>query len=550
MSMPVPQSSEFSIPDETVRVAHAAFPKGHPYITLRQELGVVYPNSQFAPLFSVRGQPAEAPGRLALVVVLQFAEGLTDRQAAVAVRGHVEWKYLLGLDLTDPGFDASVLSEFRARLLEGSAEMQLLDELLQRFKERGLLKSRRRQRTDSTHVLDAVRTLNRLELVGETLRAALNDLAIVIPHWLQAHVPRDWFVRYAQHFDSYRLPKDEAQRESLRLNIGADGYQLLRWLYAEAGCAALRQAPALEALRRIWLQQYYWQDEQVHWRTAGNLPPGELLIHSPYDLDTRYSTKGDLCWTGYKAILTETCAVDEPHFITHVQTTPATTPDVAVTEPIHQALAAKALLPDEHLLDSGFIDAELLLHSPRDYGLALVGPLPRDSSWQTRTAQGFDLSHFQIDWSAQRVTCPRGQPSRVWSLSHDRGHAVIHVQFAKDVCAACGSRPQCTQALSGPRTLKLRSSAEHAVIQAARAHQTTKEFKATYAKRAGVEGLISQGVRVSELRQSRYIGLAKTHLQHIAIAAAINLKRLVDWLSEPLAPRRRSARFAAIARAA
>lgn len=547
---PLPPTDR-ELPAETARVMQAAFPKGHPYLTLRHELGVVYANDDFAALFSIRGAPAEAPGRLALVTVLQFAEGLSDRQAASAVAGRLDWKFLLGLELTDPGFHFSLLSELRQRLLAGSAELQLLDDLLERFKARGLLKARRMQRTDSTHVLEAVRALNRLELVGETLRAALNDLAHIIPDWLQAQVPSVWYERYAERFEAYALPQGEAKRAALALTIGQDGYQLLSWLYADAGCAALRQTPSVEALRQIWLQNYSWVDAQLHWREAGNLPPAERMIRSPYDLQSRYSTKRELAWGGYKTFLTEICAVDEPHFITHVATSVATTPDTSLTEPIQQALCAKQLPPDTHLVDSGFIDAELLVDSLQDQHIELLGPLRRDSSWQTQAGAGFDLTHFQIDWDAKRVTCPQGHPSRYWSLSHNLyQQTVIHVRFAQADCAACPCRAQCTHSAQGPRTLKLRTREEHEALQAGRARMDDPEFKRRIARRAGVESLISQGVRAFELRQTRYRGLAKTHLQQVAIAAAINLKRLADWLSPPLKPRAHLSRFAALTPAA
>jgi len=128
-------------PEETVRVAHAAFPKGNVYLTIRDQLGIVYDDSTFARLFSHTGQPAIAAWRLAWVTILQFAEGLTDRQAAEAVRGRIDWKYLLGLPLEDAGFDYSVLSEFRGRLVKGGVEHQLLDKLLMVCKAQGWLKA-------------------------------------------------------------------------------------------------------------------------------------------------------------------------------------------------------------------------------------------------------------------------------------------------------------------------------------------------------------------------------------------------------------------------
>lgn len=202
------------VPDETARVAHAAFPKGNKYLRFRDTLGTIYDNDTFASLFSTRGHPAEAPWRLALVTVVQFAEGLTDRQAADAVCSRLDLKYLLGLDLTDAGFDFSVLSEFRARLVDQSAEQLLLDALLDRCKAVGLIKPRGKQRTDSTNVLAAARVLNRLECVGETLRHALNILAAVVPGWLRAHVVPEWYDRYTTRFEDARFPEVQAERDA------------------------------------------------------------------------------------------------------------------------------------------------------------------------------------------------------------------------------------------------------------------------------------------------------------------------------------------------
>ena len=181
------------VPDETARVARAAFPKGNPYLTLRDQLGTIFQDDDFAALFPGCGQPSLPPWRLALITIMQFREQLADRQAAEAVRARIDWKYLLGLELTDPGFDFSVRSEFRDRLLASSAEERLLDTLLSGV---GLLKARGQQRMDSTHVLAAIRVLSRLELVAETLRATLNDLATVAPDWLQGLAPLEWYTRY------------------------------------------------------------------------------------------------------------------------------------------------------------------------------------------------------------------------------------------------------------------------------------------------------------------------------------------------------------------
>src|SRR5256712_6525473 len=201
-----------SVPAETARIARAAFPKGHPYMTLRDALGTIFQDEDFTALFPVGGQPSLPPWRLAWVTIMQFRETLADRQAAEAVRARIDWKYLLSLELTDPGFDFSVLSEFRDRLLAGSAEELLLDKLLERCRVLGLLKARGQQRTDSTHVLAAVRVLNRLELVAETLRAPLNAGATIPPDWLQAVTPLPWYERYSRRIKHSRLSKGKAER--------------------------------------------------------------------------------------------------------------------------------------------------------------------------------------------------------------------------------------------------------------------------------------------------------------------------------------------------
>jgi transposase len=309
------------VPELTAYVARAAFPEGNPYVALRDTLGTFYDDERFAALFPSRGQPAETPWRLALITVLQYAEGLADRQAADAVRGRIDWKYALGLELTDPGFDFSVLCEFRARLVSGGAERLLLEAMLQTCKAHDLVKARSGQRTDSTHVLAAIRILNRLELVGETLRAALNSLATVAPQWLRSWVPPEWFDRYSNRIEESRLPKGEEARYAHGEPIGADGFRLLDAVYGPAAPEWLGQVPAVEVLRRVWLSQSYPDEGRVRWRKAKDLPPAGQRIDSPYDPEASFGHKRSTTWTGYKVHLTETCEDDEVHLITNVETT-------------------------------------------------------------------------------------------------------------------------------------------------------------------------------------------------------------------------------------
>ncbi len=196
------------VPEETARIARASLPKGNIYIQMRDEFGTFFRDEDFLDLFSEKGQPAESAWRLALVMVMQYAEGLTDRQAADAVRTRIDWKYALSLEITDAGFDFSVLSEFRSRLLTKQAERRLFDVLLSCFRERGWVEERGKQRTDSTHVLAAIRAGNRLECVGETVRHALNILAEVAPDWLIEHMQPEWAKRYQSRLITGGTPHD------------------------------------------------------------------------------------------------------------------------------------------------------------------------------------------------------------------------------------------------------------------------------------------------------------------------------------------------------
>ena len=548
MAMSLQPQEIAPVPEDTQRIARAAFPKGNIYVRMRDEIGTIFDDPMFASLFPARGQPAESPWRLALITVMQFVEGLSDRQAADAVRSRIDWKYALSLELTDPGGDASVLCEFRARLVEDASGPALLEAMLSRFKERGLLKARGQQRTDSTHVLAAIRILNRLESIGETLRAALNCLATVAPDWLSSLVAPDWFERYATRIEEYRLPKGEVARTALGERIGADGHVLLAAVYEPSAPTWLRELPVIQALRLAWVHQFFVEDNVVRWRKAADLPPAGARFDSPYDIDARYGNKRSTTWTGYKVHVTETCDADAPHLIVHVETTPAPVTDSDMTAPIHQALTDKGLAPSTHLADAGYVDAELLVASQTEHSIELLGPVRPDVSWQAKEGKGYDISAFVIDWETGTVTCPMGQTSVDWTPARDNwGNDTIHIGFRRKTCAACPSRFLCTRAKSDPREITLRPRPLHEALQKVRAQQETDAWRDRYGKRAGIEGTLSQAVRAFGLRRCRYLGLAKTKLQHVFTAIAINVVRVDAWLTDrPIAKTRRSA-FASLA---
>lgn len=535
------------IPQQTQRIAKAAFPRGNQYMKMRDELGTFYEDEDFKELFSQRGQPAESPWRVALVMVMQYAEGLSDRQAAEAVRARIDWKYALGLELDDAGFDHSVLSEFRDRLLQGSREELLLDKMLDRFKERGYLKARGKQRTDSTQVLAAVRELNRLELVGETLRAALNILAQEAPEWLRAQVSAEWFERYGRRVEQYRLPKSESERKAYATQIGEDGFQILSAVENENAPEQLSELKEIETLREAWKQQFVREKGKVRLRTGKELAPSGQRLNSPYDPEAHYGNKRSVEWVGYKVHFTETCDEDQVHLITQVETTSAVVPDVEAGEPILKELKEKGLLPEEHIVDGGYVDIEYVMKSETKYGVSVIGPVRPDPHWQARATDGFDASRFEIDWDQQQVTCPGGHKTQHWSsLQKSRGEGWFQVRFSPMQCGPCPLREQCTKSPHG-RALLLRPRAEYETLVSSRQQQQTINWKKQYDRRAGIEGTLSQGIRAFGLRQARYIGQRKTHLQNLLTAAAININRIVAWLNEIPQEKTRVSHFAKLA---
>ena len=546
---------------EVVAAVRAVYRRREPPlpVTVRDRLGELFPDAEFAPGFGVRGRPGWSPGRLALVTVLQMAENLTDRQAADAVRDKISWKYALGLDLDDEGFDASVLSEFRTRVVEHGLEQRVLDLLLDALKAEGLIGAGGKQRTDSTHVISAVRDLNRLELAGESVRACVEALAVAAPDWLPTVIDiADWGRRYGARVDTWRLPSSKTKRAELAAAYGTDAVALLRAVDDAGAPPWLCEVAAVDVLRRVLVQNYVITTnaagrEVVRAREADTdgLPPGRTRLTSPYDLDARWAAKGDdLYWNGYKVHVTETCdppdptpagadptgrdpagrdsGRERPNIITGVATTDATVPDAAMTEPIHATLAGRGLLPAEHYLDSGYPSAALVVDSLRRWGVTLVTPLLADTSRQAKAGAGYDRAGFTIDFDTEQATCPQGQSSTWWNPVTQRGTDAIVIKFAAATCRGCPVRALCTRSTSPKvgRQLTVPPREIHDAQLAARATQDTPGWQARYARRAGVEGTIRQGVAVTGMRRARYRGLPKTQLEHVFSATALNLIRL------------------------
>lgn len=477
-----------------------------------------------------------------MVMVLQYIEGLSDRQAAAAVRDRIGWKYAMGLELSDPGFDFSILSEFRDRLVEGSAEQRVLTGVLEACRAAGLLGSGGSARTDSTHVLAAVRTLNRLELVGETMRATLNALAVAAPGWLAGWMPAEWADRYGRRVENYRLPQQVAERAAYAQVVGADGARLLAVVDADQAPDWVAQVEAVQILRAVWRQQFAREAGGLRWREATELPSSRERIASPYDIECRYAIKRAMRWTGYKTHLTEHCGPDRPHVIVNVETTDAARSDQRMVERIHDRMEEQDLLPDEHFVDTGYMAAQVVLAEAHHHGVQLVGPMPPDTSWQAAAKQGFDGASFAIDWQAHTATCPQGVVATQWRQQRDsQGREVIRIRFPDKAFLQCPVRRQCTRREGEPRDVVVPPRAEYEVLQRARRAQSTNAWKERYGLRAGIEGTISQAVRGPDIRHARYRGLAKVGLQQLLSAAAVNLIRIDAWLDGiPLATTRAS----------
>jgi transposase len=551
------------IPAATARAAWAANPKGTPAMWVRDRLNGLFADADFVDWFPTDGRPGVSAARLALVSVLQFAEDLSDRQAALAVRCRIDWKYCLGLELGDPGFDYSVLSEFRDRVAEGDRADQLLAVMVDRLVDAALIKTRGRVRTDSTHVLAAVRTLNRPELVTETLRAALEELAIASESWLAGVIDAEWGRRYGRAARYDRLPKDKAESAQYVLQVGADGIRLLDAVYQPDTPPRLRDLPQVQVLRQVWIQQYWTDaDGTLAWRgpkntadrqsrrtmprrntgTAGadgrpdpataRVPWAGMEIVTPHDAQARYSQKltaaGQRAWIGYRDQQTETCDEVGANVIVHVVTQPAPEQDIDALDRIHTGLAAEGLHPVEHFVDAAYVTPATIHRSAEHFGIALIGPVRADP--HATRHPGFTKADFVIDWETHTVTCPNNVTSPPWKPTSTDGHPAISVLFPRKACRECTDRQVCTGNLDGKgRHLLLMPQPLQEIQTRARAEQQTADWQRHYAIRAGCEATVSETVHAHGLRHCRYKGQAKTHVQHVLTAAGANIIRLSQY---------------------
>jgi len=577
------------IPGETLNLGHTLLDEDNLYRKIGDEYAELVKDEDFASLYSNTGQPAYSPARLSLVKVLQAMEHLSDRVALQMVRTRIDWKYALHLPLADDGFDASVLSEFRSRLVNNQAERKFFDALLEKLKEKGMLKGRGLQRTDALTIVAATRELNRLELVMETMRLAIVSLVECDPKWVKENLPAPWLETYSEWIESERLVKDngprgKAESEGLLKQTGRDGFDLLERVKAESAPAECGQLTAIGTLEQVWKQQYRQVEDE-----AGQ---GQIVLHSkesrqeekvnrelistPHDVEARYSEKRGQGSTGYKLHVTEVASEDEPAIITDVDLVGGQQYDGAALEGIHERLKERELLPEEHLVDGGYMSGEMIAESAARE-VKLVGPMQGakqfteaseqvkaesndKQSAESNDKQGAELSdkqgsgedrvavsgdksrphtclgveQFHFDFGQQVAICPAGDAAVRWLLTRrtdkgvgGAGKAVIMIRWEKEKCLNCPRAP--LSLLARPRGRLVKISPHYPEIAARRAEQQQDEFWQKYRRRAGIEATLSTVVRGHGGRCTPYRGQGKTRGHYLRVAAAINLKRAIAW---------------------
>jgi transposase len=506
-----------AMPSDTEQLGQRLLGADDPYRVIGEHLADILADAEFAELYEPTGRDAIPPSLLALVVLFQFAEHAPDRQAAAWAVRRIDWKYALRLPLEYAGFDYTCLCAFRQRLREHQQWYLVFDTIWQRLHALGFGPKRRTQRTDSLAVLGATDALSHLETVSETLRLAVGALERADGAWVEQELPASFREQYATRRSDYRLT-DAEQQAALR-QVGQDGCWLLDRL-GTAGTEALRGLAAVVALGTVWEQRYRRRGSTLTVRLEGVASPERII--TPHDPGVRVGEKRGKTWHGDKVHISETAQPGEVNFLTDVTTAPAPSGDAAALPEIREHLAARALLPNEHVVDSGYISGKQLAQSEA-MGITLLGPPLADTS-----RQEFKIADFQLDRAARHAICPGGATSVKWSPRTERdGSAAVNIQFAGATCAVCPLRPRCTTSQSG-RSLQLSEHDER--LQARRAEARTPAFRERMRARPAIESTLAELVRRYGLRQHRYRGEAQRHLEHVLKGAACNLFRLVRAL--------------------
>ncbi len=513
--------SPWQMPEETRRIGQQLLEEKNTYRLIGDGLFAKLNEEEFSDLYPNDGQPGLSPVILAFVTVFQFIEKLPDRQAAESLRMRMDWKYALHLPLEYTGFNFSVLSEFRDRLIAGKAEGRVFEALVAQIREMGLIKEHGKQRTDSIAMLSKVRWMSRLELAVETLRLAVVSLVKVERGWSAGILPPSWEDKYGERFVMQRYT--EKEWKEYEGNIGNDGQWLLNRLMDGGAPAGLQELSEIKLLKTVWAQQFREETGKMVFKEVGKYD-GHTQIVTSHDPEARYSRKRNAEWIGDKVQVTDTDDAGYPHIITDIVSTESNLTDHEALADIQARLEQRQCKPGEHYVDAGYMTGSNLANSESKQ-IDLIGPMAPAVSYQDRITNGLTQSQFQVDAQKKSVTCPQGyRTTRLVRIKNG-----LRFMFPKQTCAVCPVRSRCCTGKNG-RTIRL--SFHYDLIQKARARQKTETFKQDYAlHRSGVEGSLSALVRGNGLRVSRYIGQKKRNLQSLFTGCAANLQRTSHWLA-------------------
>jgi transposase len=509
------------MPADTGRIGQKLLKANNVYRLIGDQLFEHLSEEDYADLYSAEGKPGISPIILAFVTVFQFMEKLADRQAINALCMRLDWKYALHLPLEYEGFDFSVLSEFRDRLIQGGATGRVFEKLVEQIRALGLIKAHGKQRTDSLAMVTKVRRLCRLETVVETLRLALVAIVTTAPDWSAEMIPPAWEEKYGERFVRQRYSEKEWQ--AYEDQIGANGAWLLNRLENGSAPRELQNLPEVQVLKSVWTQQFRDEAGKMVYTDLKKYD-GHTQIQSPHDPEARYSRKRHFEWVGDKVQVTETEDEGYPHIITDIVGTSSNQTDYEELPAIQERLEQRDCLPAEQYADAGYMSGPNLDHSHQMH-IDLIGPLPSVTTPQDLLPDGLTREHFQIDAKNLTVTCPHGcvvdHPTPV--------NNSLQFRFPTVQCATCEFHARCCTGKGG-RTIGI--SAYYELTEAAQARQKTDAFKKDYHQhRSGVEGTLSALVRGHGLRVARYIGQKKRNLQAVFTGCAANLKRTARWLA-------------------
>jgi len=473
------------------------------------------------------GRPASEPVIMAGVTMLQFWEGIPDRQAVEMLRYHLGWNFALNRTVDQPLFHPTALVYFRGRLVDKKLDQVVFAKVLQALVDNGLVERRGKQRLDSTQILGHVARMSRLENVRESLRLALQELEAKAARFAKP----DWWTAlwdcYVSSKLDYRLEASALKEKMDR--AGLDALQLLNWV-AKLSDPTLAQAEKVQLLKRVLEENFQWDQAGVPAQRESQ-PAG--AVHNPHDPEAQWAAKGQgkqkKEHVGYKvqvaeSVVIEPLAAGEPtrSFITAIATQPAIASDEAGAKQVEQEQAAMGLeKPSEQYVDSAYVSGERLAQAQSE-GRQILGPAQSAPSRDGR----FSSEDFQVDVQRRRAICPNDQPSTQCSRLEEKETGKVSYRFEWSYhCKNCPLRAQCIGKGQPHRTLTV--GQYHTEIQARRQEQKTQAFKDKAKHRNAIEGTQSELVRAHGLRRARYRGLEKTRLQNYFIGAACNAKRWI-----------------------